>query len=189
MIQKIKDKSMREIEIRGLLKKGQYLNLIKKLDDLGYTHEKDNKLSYFFKREKGIFKLNNEISKNQARISLKLGDEIKGSLEEYEVIIDRRYFKNLLTIFQKLGFTKFNIVNQIRDNFYLKDLDVELALKYSNSFQYHFEIEYLGKKIKSESKIKEYLKKVCAKLEIIPMEEIEILQKIKEIRKRLGWIK
>ena len=92
----------KEIELRGLLKKDQYLALIKKLDTLGYAHKKDDKLSYFFERKKGIFKLNDEISKNQAKISLKIGDEEKGSLKEYEVIFERRYFKDLLLIFNKL---------------------------------------------------------------------------------------
>jgi len=175
-------KKNREIELRGLLKKRQYFSLVKKLEGLGYTHEKDDKLSYFFERETGIFKINDEISKNQAKISLKLGDEEKGKLYEYEVVCDRHYFKNLLFIFKILGFTKFHIVKQKRDNFYLKNLDVELALKYSPNFRYHFEIEYLGKGIKSEDKIKKYLKEVCERIEIMPMEEEELAQRIKEIK-------
>lgn len=182
------DKNNREIELRGLLEKEQYSNLIKKLDDLGYAHEEDDKLSYFFERETGIFKLNDEVSKNQAKISLKIGDEEKNSLEEYEVVVDRKYFNDLLLIFQKLGFTKFNIVDQKRINFHLKDLDVELALKHSPSFQYHFEIEYLGEKIKSEDEIKGYLKEVCKKFEIVPLTEEELAQKIREIKKGLNWV-
>ena len=181
-------KHNREIELRGLLEKEQYSNLIKKLDDLGYVHEEDDKLSYFFERERGIFKLNDEISKNQAKVSLKIGDEEKNSLEEYEVVVDRKYFKKLLLIFQKLGFTKFNIVDQKRINFHMKDLDVELALKHSPNFQYHFEIEYLGKKIKSEEKIKQYLKEVCGKFGITPLTEEELAKKIQEIKKDLNWV-
>lgn len=172
-----------EIELRGLLTKKQYLSLFKKLGALGYTHEKDDKNSYFFERERGIFKLNDEISKNQAKLSLKLGDEEKGKLHECEVIFDRRYFKNLLFILKSVGFTRFHITKQKRDNFHLIDLDVELSLKYSKSFKYHFEIEYLGKQYKLEKDIKKYLKEVCAKLEIKPMEEDELREAIAEIKR------
>lgn len=174
----------KEIELRGILGEKQYFNLIKRLNSCGYTHEKDDKISYFFVRKKGIFKINDEISKNQAKISLKLGDEEKGKLNESEVVLDRRYFNDLLFIFQKLGFTKYHKVEQKRDNFLLKDLDVELSLKYTLDFQYHFEIEYFGNKIKSENKIKKYLKKICDKFNIAPLEEKELLQKIQDIKKR-----
>ncbi len=71
----------KEIELRGVMGKKQYLDLIKKLNSQGYAHEKDDKVSCFFVREKGIFKINDEISKNQAKIFLKLGDEEKGKLQ------------------------------------------------------------------------------------------------------------
>lgn len=173
-----------EIEIRGVLGKEQYFDLIKRLNSCGYLENKDDKISYFFVREKGIFKINDEISKNQAKISLKLGDEEKGKLHESEVVFDRRYFKDLLFIFQKLGFTKYHKVEQKRVNFSLKDLDVELSLKYTLDFQYHFEIEYVGNKIKSENKIKTYLRKVCDKFNIAPLEEKELLRKIQDIKKQ-----
>ncbi|MCX6743729.1 MAG: hypothetical protein NT116_05890 [Candidatus Parcubacteria bacterium] len=174
----------KEIEFRGILGKKQYFDLLKKLILRGYAHEKDDKISYFFVRKKGIFKINDEISKNQAKISLKLGDEERGKLHESEVVVDRRYFNDLLFIFQKLGFTKYHKVEQKRDNFLLKDFDVELSLKYTIDFQYHFEIEYLGNKIKSENKIKKYLKEICDKFNIVPLEEKELLQRIQDIKKR-----
>mgnify|MGYP007034159933 CR=1 FL=1 len=51
----------------------------------------------------------------------------------------RNNFNDLMFIFKALGFTKFHKVEQKRDNFYLKDLEVELALKFTPDFQYHFE--------------------------------------------------
>lgn len=176
-------KHYKEIELRGTLEKKQYLNLIKKLDALGYVHEKDNKLSYFFMRQRGILKLNDEISKNQTKLSLKLGDEEKGKLYECEVVLARHHFKDLLFIFKALGFTKFHKVIQKRDNFILNDYNVELSLKHTPDFQYHFEIEYLGNKIKSDRGIKKYLHKICAQLGIKPMKENELLLKIQEIKK------
>ncbi|MFH1030858.1 MAG: hypothetical protein V1770_06420 [bacterium] len=174
----------KEIELRGVLGEEQYFNLIKKLDSCDCIHEKDDKISYFFIRKKGIFKINDEISKNQAKISLKLGDEEKGKLHESEVVLDRSYFTDLLFIFQKIGFTKYHKVEQKRDNFLFKNLGIELSLKYTPDFKYHFEIEYIGNKIKSENKIKKYLKEICDKFNLVPLEEKELLQKIQNIKKR-----
>ena len=179
----------KEIELRGYLTKKQYIDLIKNLNLCGYTNEKDDKDSYFFIREKGIFKINDEISKNQAKISLKTGDEEKGRLYEKEITLDRRYVKDLLFVFKELGFTKYHKVKQKRDNFLLKDLDIELSLKYTPDFQHHFEIEYIGNKLKSEKSIIQYLKKMCDKFNIIPLSEKELFEKIKKIKNKYKLLK
>ena len=70
---------------------------------------------------------------------------------------------------------------------YLKDFDVELAIKYTPDFRYHFEIEYIGNNIGQEDEIKTYLKSVCVKLGIVPLEEKELAKKIREIKKRLNF--
>ncbi len=106
------------------------------------------------------------------------------SCNESEVVFDRHYFSDLMFIFQQLGFTKYHKVEQKRDNFLLKELDVELSLKYTPDFQYHFEIEYLGSKIKSAKKIKDYLKEISNKFNIVPLEEKELLKRIQDIKKK-----
>lgn len=171
-----------EIELRGLMDEDTHKNLRNNLIAKGYRHEEDDKVSFFFSWDKGILKVNDEISKKRGKISLKIGDEIQGSLREYEVMFQQESMPSVLSIFQELGFTKFHKVMQKRENFILDDLDVEIALKYTPDFRYHFEIEYIGDPAVSEENVKQHLRHVCKKLNITPMEEEELREKVRKIK-------
>lgn len=175
-----------EVELRGLLSEKQHDALRTDLISKGYSYSEDDKVSYFFVWDKGVFKLNDEVSQNRSKISLKIGDEVKGSLREYEVVFDRESLEGMLHIFSELGFRKFHKVDQKRKNFILNDLDVEIALKYTPDFQHHFEIEYIGDQFEEIDEIKAYLRGVCEKFGIIPLDEWELDKRIKEIKARYG---
>lgn len=71
-----------EVELRGLLTEKQYQSLTEHLVKEGVTFEFDDKDTYFFNVSRGVFKLCDEISKNQDKLSLKIGVLESGALKE-----------------------------------------------------------------------------------------------------------
>jgi adenylate cyclase class IV len=144
-----------EIEKRALLSKEKYEELmqflIKKSQDLG---EDDKETTYYFIKDKNLQVVNN-ISKGTAKVALKL-TEVGGKGTNKEIIseIMPQQTEIFNAIFLELGFTHNMIVFQKRHNFIYKD--VEIALKYSDSYKYHAELEVMsdiGKEIAAEKQI------------------------------------
>ncbi len=177
-----------EVELRGLLTKKQYNAIKKRLKNEGVIFEVDDKDTYFFNVSSGVFKICDETSKDQGKISLKLGKEETGAMEELEICFKRDQVPLFLKFFKALGYTEYHLVPQKRTNFFLRD--ATLSLKYTPDFQYHFELE--GKLLSSKLYIeaeKLRLQALCAHYGLIPMEPNEISKRVKEIRKRIGFDK
>lgn len=175
-----------EVEVRGILSEEQYQSLVKKLKQKADSYEQDGKISYFFVTIDRILKVTDEISKNRAKITLKLGDETENILEEIEIPIARDEVGNAVNMFKHLGFTKINRVEQKRINFNYEG--VIISLKYSDDWGYHFEAEALCESEKEGKNTKIVLEKICQNLGIIPMTGEEIRRKIEEINTRHGLI-
>lgn len=77
-------------------------------------------------------------------------------------------------------------MEQKRENFVLDDLDVEIALKHTRDFRHHFEIEYIGNNLGNVEAIKSYLRDVCKRFDIVPLDEDELDRKIREIKQKYG---
>jgi adenylate cyclase class IV len=177
-----------EVELRGLLTKEQYDSLIKRLEAEGILFEADDKDTYFFNVQKGIFKVCDEISKDQGKLSLKIGSEETGALKEKEIIITREQVPAFIEFFNALGYAEPHHVPQQRKNFFLKD--ATLSLKFTPDFQFHFELE--GKLLEDETLVeteKKHLKDICDQYGIVPLQPEEITERVKEIRKRIGFDK
>lgn len=177
-----------EVELRGLLTKAQYDSLVQRFKKEKVKFEEDDKDTYFFNVPDGVFKLCDEKSKNRGKISLKIGKEETGALEEIEIIIKRDQIKPFFNFFAALGYMDFHHVPQKRKNYFLDG--AELALKFTPDFQYHFELE--GELLSSAKQINKEKKKlldICRHYKIVPLEPAEIASRIKEIRKRIGFEK
>jgi adenylate cyclase class IV len=177
-----------EVELRGLLTQEQYDSLTKRLENEGVRVESDDKDTFFFNVPRGIFKVCDEISKGQGKLSIKIGSEETGALKETEIVIKREQIPSFMEFFEALGYTENHHVPQIRKNFFLKDSI--LSLKFTPDFQYHFEIE--GRLLKDEALVdaeKDDLKKICDQYGLVPLEPEEIAMRVKEIRKRIGFDK
>jgi predicted adenylyl cyclase CyaB len=147
-----------EIELRSLFDQKkhdehkQFLN--KNAQDLG----EDDKDVYFYLLPNKVFKVVNNISQNSAKIVLKLSRVGRGrsEAEEIEIPIETKYFDKACRLFSYLKFKETQRSFQKRHNYLYKG--VELALKYSNSWGHHLELEIvvddLSKKEKAENKIK-----------------------------------
>lgn len=168
-----------EVEVRGVLTKNQFLKVKDFLDKNSQTKEFDNKNTYFFIIPGFILKVTDEISKKDAKITLKIGNETLNILKEYEIKIPKDSVENAVTIFKELGFNKVNYVRQTRTNYTYKQKVI--SLKYTPDWGYHFEIETMVKtEIEGEIAKKDLLK-LCNELNITAMTADQIKKKIDEI--------
>lgn len=145
-----------EIEFRsrfGLKKYEELKNFLnEKAEDLG----EDDKDVYFFLFPDKLLKAVNNISKKNAKIVLKLNKIGKGSnFEEIEVPISQEYLEKAAKIFIALKTGDYMHSFQKRHNYFYKG--VELALKWSEIWGYHLELEVVigdfGQKAKADKKI------------------------------------
>lgn len=182
----IKEKKF-EVEIKGILTKAKYNELIAFLRKKCNGVERDDKITYFFITKHFILKVTHELSKRRAKITVKGGDETEQILSEFEIPIPVFKVEEAVRLFQALGFSQFNRIRQKRINFFYKSF--EIAIKYSKDWGYHFEAEAMANtKKEAHQKIKN-LEKICNELGIKPMSAEEIKQKIEQINKAHGFIK
>ena len=170
-----------EIEYRSIVSKKDYeriMNFLKKnAQDLG----EDDKDSSFYILDKKLLKVVKNVSKNTAKITLKLQEVGDGSgKEEFEYIIPIESVDTAKEVFKNLGFTERIDSYQKRHNFTYKG--VEFAVKYSKDWSYHIEMEILidteDGRSNAESKIKEIAEELGIKL----MTDEEQKRLVKEIR-------
>jgi predicted adenylyl cyclase CyaB len=179
------EESQFEVELRGVLSEAEYLRLKEYLTSHSTSHEVDNKTTFFFITKGFILKVTDDESHGKAKITLKLGDETKNILEEYEVNIPIDKVNDAVAMFQHLGFPQVNKVYQQRTNFNHEDAVV--SLKHTDDWGYHFEIEAMAKD-EVEAKVKkEYLASICRELGVEYMTPEQIREKIIDINKRHGF--
>lgn len=174
---------MIEVELRGFLSKNQYLELSSRLKAEADNFEDDDKYAHFFKYENGILKIVDEVSKNQKKISLKVGNELSiNGLHEVEVYLkDQDDFNLSLEMFKLLGFETESEIHQKRTNYMYKD--TVISLKYTESWSYHFEIEKVVAEESDVNEAKRQIKDVCKELGITPLNENELAAFLKSLRK------
>ena len=173
-----------EVELRGLLTLEAYNALQQRLLDEDVPCEADDKETYFFQFPPGILKVCDEISKDRGKISLKLGKEEQGALEEYEILILRDQVNAALTLFAAHGYGEPHQVTQDRTNYALPT--ATLSLKFTEDFRHHFELE--GEPVYDPSFVeeeKQRLRGICREYGLVPMEPEEIEARIKAIKKRI----
>ncbi len=173
-----------EIEFRAILNKTQYKKIEMFLKNKAKSLGKDDKDVYFFTMPDKLLKVVNNISKKSAAIVIKLNEIGKGSdFEEIEIPILQRNIKKAVKIFTMLGISD-NIMHdfQKRHNYLYKG--VELALKYSDVWGYHLELEIMvdnkDKKEIAENKIR----KIADELNIRLMTEKELAEFIRKAKEK-----
>jgi len=157
-----------EIEFRSLFDKKKHDGLISFLSRNGEDLGQDDKDVYFFIMPTRLLKVVDNISFNSAKIVLKLNKIGSGSnFKEIEIPIDRKEISRAVDFFKSLELTD-NVMRsfQQRRNFNYKG--VEIAVKYSDVWGYHAELEILidslEEKIAAENKINAIAKELNLKL-------------------------
>ncbi|OIP76883.1 hypothetical protein COW09_01890 [bacterium (Candidatus Moisslbacteria) CG12_big_fil_rev_8_21_14_0_65_36_11] len=145
-----------EIEFRSRFDLAKYKELKEFLDANAEDRGEDDKDVYFFLFPNKLLKVVNNVSKNNAKIVLKLNKIGKGSdFEEIEVPITQKHFERAVKMFIALKIGDHMHSFQKRHNYLYKG--VELALKWSEIWGYHLELEIVvtdqNQKAAAESKI------------------------------------
>lgn len=177
-----------EVELRGLMTAEQVAALVARLTAEGVASEADDKDTYFFNMTRGIFKVCDDLSKNQAKLSMKIGSEANGALEELEVPLEPAKVQSLIRFLSTLGLGDPHLVPQQRTNWFLDG--ATLSLKFTKDFQHHFEME--GRLLEDEAEVeaeRQRLHGVCADYGLTPLTPQEIAARVAEIRKRIGFAK
>jgi len=170
-----------EVEFRTLLTEGQYLSLMDFLLKNGEDLGEDDKDTYFFIFQDKLLKVVNNLSKKSGKIVLKLNKLGKGSdFEEIEIPIVQDQVDRTAKLFELLNLPAQIIHNgQKRRNFVYQG--VEIAMKYSDDWGYHAELEIvIGEPKEKEAaviRIEEISKKLGLKL-MTDEEIIEFTQRI-----------
>jgi predicted adenylyl cyclase CyaB len=129
-----------EIEFRSIFSKEKHNQLQAFLNENAADLGQDDKDVFFYIFPDKLLKVVNNISKKNAKLVLKLNKIGQGSsFEEIEVPFDTSDFEKLNSIFQNLGYSKSMRSFQKRHNYNYRG--VEIALKYSDSWGYHAELE------------------------------------------------
>lgn len=177
------DKKQIEIELRCMFSEDKFNSLKKFLDDKAEYLGQDDKDVHFYIFPDKLLKVTDNISKESAKLTLKLNRIGQGTdFEEIEFPIQRGDVEKAVKMFTSLEMTD-NVIHsfQSRHNYLYKG--VELALKFSSEWKHHLELEIvvddeskkeeaekkihavakeLGVKVMSEEELKEFVKKVEA---------------------------
>jgi adenylate cyclase class IV len=163
-----------EIEFRAIVtkEKHDWLNnfLLANAKDLG----QDDKVSVFYIMPDKLFKVVNETSKEKAKIVLKDNHISSGSnLKEWEVKINSSEFDVAVDLFSHMALpAKIHKSFQRRHNYVYKY--VEIAVKYSEEWQYHIEMEIVVDDVAKKSEAEQKIKALADKLDIKLMTNQEI---------------
>jgi adenylate cyclase class IV len=165
---------MYEIEQRAVLNKDSYEVLRKALEaratNLGSD---DKKVSYYIFSDK-LLKIVHNVSKQSAKISLKLNTLGNGSLfEELEVSFDEDSLEKMKRICSAVS-NPLQIIDgtQKRTNFAYEG--VEIALKWSEDWGYHVEFEILIQDLTKKEAADLQIEKIAKEFSITLMTEKEV---------------
>lgn len=173
------DNSQIEIELRSVFGKAKYNQLKSFLDKKADYLGPDDKEVYFFLLPDKIVKVVNNISKGSAKIVIKLNRIGRGTsdFEEIEILITLSDFEKAVNLFSALPFDQVESSYQKRYNYSYKG--VELALKWSNTWGYHLELEIVVDDKAKKEKAEVVIRGIAEELgvEIMTEEELSVFAK------------
>jgi adenylate cyclase class IV len=163
-----------EIEFRSIINKSRYGELKKFLTKNAKDLGEDDKDVVFFIMPDKLLKVVNNISKKIAEIVFKANKIGEGSdFEETHISINQKDVVKTVETFKALKITN-NIMRsfQKRHNYSYKG--VEIALKYSEHWGYHLELEIMINNLKNKPKAEVKIKKVANELGVDLMTDEEL---------------
>lgn len=163
-----------EIEFRSIFSKERYDSLLNFLLIHAKHLGQDDKNVFFYLLDEKLLKISDNISRKNAKVTLKLGAIGKSSsFEEIEFFINRSDVLVAKKLFENLGYKNPQESFQKRINFSYKG--IEIALKYSKAWGYHAELEKLvhcnSHKISAEKDIRQ----IADELNIYLLSDAELL--------------
>jgi len=177
------NKKQIEVELRCVFDKKKYESLKKFLDNHAVDLGEDNKDVWFFLLPDRFAKVTKNISKGTAKITVKLNRPgRRGSdFEEIEYSIDPDDFDKAVKLFSNLPFNERQNSYQRRHNYLYKG--VELALKFTESWGYHLELEILIHDLTQQKEAERKVYQVANELGVHILSEQELDRITKRIDK------
>ncbi|PIR40043.1 MAG: hypothetical protein COV33_01720 [Candidatus Zambryskibacteria bacterium CG10_big_fil_rev_8_21_14_0_10_34_34] len=175
---------MLEIEKRGFLTEKQYNHLLYFLEKNGESLGADDKDVVYYIYPDKLLKAVHNISKGDAKISLKMNKIGTGSVfPETEVFFLEDDFDKIKLIIGEIAKPdKVMEGIQKRKNFIYKDC--EFAIKWSKEWNYHFEIEILVKNKNEVNNAEKKLEIIAEELGIKILTENELKEFTKKAEER-----
>lgn len=175
---------MFEIEFRTKFDSEKYKDLKAYLDQHAENREEDNKDCYYYIFQDKLLKIVNNISKRNGKISLKLNRIGQGSVfPEIEFYFLPDQFDVACRLFKELALPA-KVMHGPQQRINYKYRDCEIALKYSEVWGYHMEIEQVidskDKRFEAEARIRE----VADELGVILMSEEELKKFTREAERK-----
>ncbi len=162
-----------EIEYRARFDEKKHIELQKFLSAKAQDLGQDDKDVYFFLFPDKLVKTVNNISKKTAKIVLKLNKIGKGSIfEEIEIPINSGDFDKATRLFVALETGEYMHSFQKRHNYLYKG--VELALKWSETWGYHLELEIVMDDAEGKGDAERKISAVAEELGIKTMTDQEL---------------
>ncbi len=165
---------MFEIEFRARFDEKKFNSLKEYLDAHAENLGEDNKDCYYYIFPDKLLKLINNVSKKTAKLSLKLNRIGNGSVfPEIEFDFSPKDFENAKKLIDALALpAKVMHGPQKRTNYLYKKC--EIALKYSDAWGYHLEIEQVIASKEGQKKAEDEIRSVADELGIHLMSEEEL---------------
>lgn len=173
-----------EIEFRAIFGEKDFYRLKKYLDKNAKNRGEDDKDVFFFIMPDKLLKVVDNISKNNAKLVLKLNKIGKGSdFEETEIPIEKERINDFVKVLTAIGFAD-NIMRsfQKRQNYDYKG--VEVALKYSEVWGHHLELEVMITDIKEKEQAEKRIREVANDLNIKLMTDQELAEFTKKAEEK-----
>lgn len=170
-----------EIELRSVFDEKKHNELKDFLDKNAEDLGEDDKDVYFFLLPDKITKATHNVSKKTAKIVIKLNRIGRGTsdFEEIEIPINPPDFDKAVKLFSALPFDQIQNSYQKRHNYLLEG--VEIALKWTESWGYHMELEIVVDDKSKREEAEDYIRKVAEKLGVQIMSEDELKDFTKKI--------
>jgi len=165
-----------EVELRSQFNRAKYEELYRLFQHQAEQLGVDDKDMHFFIYPDKLLKVVNNLAKKTAKISLKLNKiGLAGNdFEEHEVFIAPEQVAETITIFKLIAGTEAeyqHTFNQ-RDNYNYKG--VEIALKWSNNWGYHLELEKMVEIQEDVTAAEQEMQKLAEELGIRIMTQEEL---------------
>lgn len=183
------DKKQIEIELRAMFDEEKFNSLKNFLDKNAEYLGQDDKNVHFYIFPDKLLKISDNISKNSAKLTLKLNRIGQGTdFEEIEFPIEKSDVEKAIKMFNALEMTD-NVISsfQFRHNYIFKD--VELALKYSLDWKYHLELEIVVEKESQKEEAEKKIHEVAKELDVKIMSEKELKEFIKKLEAEKKMVK
>jgi adenylate cyclase class IV len=175
---------MFEIEFRARFDEATYNKLKAYLDEHAEVLGEDNKDCHYFIFPDKLLKLVHNISKKNAKISLKLSSLGQGAaFEEIEFTFPEGQIESARKLLDALALpVKTMHEGQQRVNYTYKGC--EIALKYSKTWGYHLEIEQVIDRKEKQAEAEVHIREVANELDVHLMSDEDLRLFLQEVESR-----